>query len=247
MRHCVWAVRWLHARHALFNATTVSTAPRTLSIGLLQCHACCRFCRFVAPCLRMCALNSTLCYQERLPVRMVLRGDMPVRHAFDGDSGVCVVPLRLSLRNCLPQTASLSIEAGLTVEASQRNGALMPSHKIWGALSYCHSFASEASSPPCFIAHLYHPEQTALLLPCCQPAFSHMHEDHPRCRLLWSFQHTRHGSMGSRGVRASGAASGSWRPATGRFGVISDSAARAGAGARLRLVWGDAYQRAAAA
>ena len=56
-------------------------------------------------------------------MRMVLRGDMPVRHAFDGDSGVCVVPLRLSLRNCLPQTASLSIEAGLTVEASQRDGA----------------------------------------------------------------------------------------------------------------------------
>ena len=70
-----------------------------------------------------CRYNTTLCCQERLPVRMVLRGDMPVRHAFDGDSGVCVVPLRLSLRNCLPQTASLSIEAGLTVQASQRDGA----------------------------------------------------------------------------------------------------------------------------
>ena len=56
-------------------------------------------------------------------MRMVLRGNMPVRHDFDGGS-VCVVPLRLSLRNCLPQTASLSIEAGLAMEASHRDGAL---------------------------------------------------------------------------------------------------------------------------
>ena len=58
-------------------------------------------------------------------MRMVLRGQTPVQHAFDGSSGggMCVVPLRLSLRNCLPQTASLSVEAGLTAEASQRDGA----------------------------------------------------------------------------------------------------------------------------
>lgn len=57
-------------------------------------------------------------------MRMVLRGQTPVQHAFDGSGGgVCVVPLRLSLRNCLPHTASLSVEAGLTVEASQRDGA----------------------------------------------------------------------------------------------------------------------------
>ena len=57
-------------------------------------------------------------------MRMVLRGQTLVQHAFGvGGVGVCVVPLHLSLRNCLPQTASLSVEAGLTVEASQRDGA----------------------------------------------------------------------------------------------------------------------------
>ena len=54
---------------------------------------------------------------------MVLRGQTPMRHAFGDGSGLCVVPLTLSLRNCLPQTASLSVEAGLTVEAAQRDGA----------------------------------------------------------------------------------------------------------------------------
>ena len=64
-----------------------------------------------------------------------MRGETPVRHAFDG-SGVCVVPLTLSLRNCLPQTASLSVEAGLTVEAAQRDGAALWQPVVFYLRSY---------------------------------------------------------------------------------------------------------------
>ena len=98
-------------------------------------------------------------------MRMVLRGDTPVRHAFDGDSGVCVVPLRLSLRNCLPQTASLSIEAGLTVEASQRDGAHAGYTKRLERLpTLQHTSASVCECPPWLLAHA---RSKAQLVPCC--------------------------------------------------------------------------------
>ena len=63
--------------------------------------------------------------QDRSPVRSVLRGAPLVQHDFSG-SALCVVPLRLCLRNCLPQTASLCVEAAapsVAAAATSRHGA----------------------------------------------------------------------------------------------------------------------------
>lgn len=48
-----------------------------------------------------------------------------MRHDFSG-CALCVVPLRLCLRNCLPQTASLCVEAAapsVAAAAASRHGA----------------------------------------------------------------------------------------------------------------------------
>ena len=57
-------------------------------------------------------------------MRAVLHGDTPVRHDFSGGA-LCVVHLRLSLRNCLPQTASVCVEAGVAAEGASAAGAFL--------------------------------------------------------------------------------------------------------------------------
>lgn len=55
--------------------------------------------------------------QERLPCRAVVRGQQTVQYDFSGGAP-CVLRLQLAVRNCLPQAASVSVEAGPQHSAS---------------------------------------------------------------------------------------------------------------------------------